>query len=206
MAGQTALRFIQVNRLSAAGCQHFINALDVATRIKRRNIVLIPRREDIAIGSKQAWPLIDAIGVNELIAQFVGPCDHDVSNSSFNFLNADAWTFGGGRVNDDVNAGQCGIRDLHAGVGRRSGERVDEYALDFSANQSCVFFAGVGRWITGLIWFLTGGLFFIGAIVDLFLIPGQVQVENLSQQLLRQAMGPGSGAWVPPAEPAALQQ
>ncbi len=64
----------------------------------------------------------------------------------------------------------------------------------------------LGRWVTGLIWLLTGGLFFIGALVDLFLIPGQVQVENLSQQLLRQAMAPASGAWVPPAEPTALQQ
>jgi TM2 domain-containing membrane protein YozV len=30
-----------------------------------------------------------------------------------------------------------------------------------------------GRWVTGLIWFLTGGLLFIGQIVDLFLIPDQ---------------------------------
>ncbi len=64
----------------------------------------------------------------------------------------------------------------------------------------------LGRWVSGLIWLLTGGLFFIGALVDLFLIPGQVQVENLSQQLLRQAMAPGSGAWEPPAEPVALQR
>ena len=64
----------------------------------------------------------------------------------------------------------------------------------------------LGRWVTGLIWLLTGGLFFIGALVDLFLIPGQVQLENLSQQLLRQAMGPASGAWVPPGEPIVLQQ
>jgi TM2 domain-containing membrane protein YozV len=45
----------------------------------------------------------------------------------------------------------------------------------------------LGRWVTGLIWFLTGGLFMIGAIIDLFLIPSIVQVENLSQQLLVQA-------------------
>jgi len=64
----------------------------------------------------------------------------------------------------------------------------------------------LGRWVTGLIWLLTGGLFFIGALVDLFLIPGQVQIENLSRQLLRQATAPGGGAWVPSAEPAALQQ
>ena len=30
-----------------------------------------------------------------------------------------------------------------------------------------------GRWITGLIWLFTGGLFLIGQIIDLFLIPGQ---------------------------------
>ena len=45
----------------------------------------------------------------------------------------------------------------------------------------------LGRWITGLIWLFTGGLFLIGAIVDLFLIPGMVEVEDLSQQLLAQA-------------------
>ena len=45
----------------------------------------------------------------------------------------------------------------------------------------------LGRWITGLLWLFTGGLFLIGAIVDLFLIPSMVQVENLSQRLLVEA-------------------
>lgn len=41
-----------------------------------------------------------------------------------------------------------------------------------------VGFAGIhrfysGRWVTGLIWVLTGGLLLIGQLVDLFLIPGQ---------------------------------
>ena len=44
----------------------------------------------------------------------------------------------------------------------------------------------LGRWVTGLIWLFTGGVFFIGAIIDLFLIPSMVQVENLSAQLLRE--------------------
>ena len=30
-----------------------------------------------------------------------------------------------------------------------------------------------GRWVTGIIWLLTGGVFLIGQIIDLFLIPGQ---------------------------------
>jgi len=30
-----------------------------------------------------------------------------------------------------------------------------------------------GRWITGLIWILTGGLLLLGQIIDLLLIPGQ---------------------------------
>ena len=45
----------------------------------------------------------------------------------------------------------------------------------------------LGRWPTGLIWLFTGGVFFIGALVDLFLIPSMVQVENLSQRLLIEA-------------------
>ncbi|MCA9276477.1 MAG: NINE protein [Phycisphaerales bacterium] len=32
-----------------------------------------------------------------------------------------------------------------------------------------------GKWITGLIWFFTGGLFLIGQIIDLFLIPGMTE-------------------------------
>jgi TM2 domain-containing membrane protein YozV len=42
----------------------------------------------------------------------------------------------------------------------------------------------LGRWVTGLIWLFTGGVFFIGALIDLFLIPSMLQVENLSRQLL----------------------
>ncbi|WP_145076997.1 TM2 domain-containing protein [Poriferisphaera corsica] len=30
-----------------------------------------------------------------------------------------------------------------------------------------------GRWVTGILWLLTGGLFLIGQIIDLVLIPGQ---------------------------------
>ena len=30
-----------------------------------------------------------------------------------------------------------------------------------------------GRWLTGILWLVTGGLFLIGQVVDLFLIPGQ---------------------------------
>ena len=63
----------------------------------------------------------------------------------------------------------------------------------------------LGRWVSGLIWFFTGGLFFIGALVDLFLIPGQVEVENLSRQLLQQALGPDHRAWMRAAEPAVQQ-
>ncbi len=50
----------------------------------------------------------------------------------------------------------------------------------------------LGRWVTGLIWLLTGGLLGLGAIIDLFVIPPMVQVENLSRQLLSQANRPHS--------------
>ena len=45
----------------------------------------------------------------------------------------------------------------------------------------------LGRWLSGLIWFFTFGLFGIGALLDILLIPGMVKVENLSRQLLIEA-------------------
>jgi len=40
-----------------------------------------------------------------------------------------------------------------------------------------------GKWITGLLWLFTGGLFLIGQIIDLILIPGMVERNNLSRRL-----------------------
>ena len=42
----------------------------------------------------------------------------------------------------------------------------------------------LGRWITGILWVFTGGFFFIGALIDLFLIPSMTRVENLASQLM----------------------
>ena len=36
----------------------------------------------------------------------------------------------------------------------------------------------LGKWGTGILWLLTGGLFFIGQFVDLFLLPGIVDRTN----------------------------
>ncbi|MBL4590825.1 MAG: NINE protein [Phycisphaerales bacterium] len=40
-----------------------------------------------------------------------------------------------------------------------------------------------GKWVTGLLWLFTGGLFFIGQFVDLFLIPGMVERANYKTQM-----------------------
>jgi len=40
-----------------------------------------------------------------------------------------------------------------------------------------------GKWITGIIWFLTGGLFLIGQIVDLFLIPAMARRANFKTRV-----------------------
>jgi TM2 domain-containing membrane protein YozV len=36
----------------------------------------------------------------------------------------------------------------------------------------------LGKWLTGILWLLTGGLLFIGQLIDLFLIPGMVERKN----------------------------
>jgi TM2 domain-containing membrane protein YozV len=35
-----------------------------------------------------------------------------------------------------------------------------------------------GRWVSGLLWLLTGGLCMVGQIVDLFFIPRMVEDKN----------------------------
>lgn len=54
-----------------------------------------------------------------------------------------------------------------------------------------------GRWITGLIWLFTFGLFGIGQIVDLFLIPGMVRISNLENRVERMSYGARRGAYAP---------
>ena len=40
-----------------------------------------------------------------------------------------------------------------------------------------------GKVSTGILWLLTGGLFLIGQIIDLFLIPGMIKYANLKRQV-----------------------
>lgn len=42
-----------------------------------------------------------------------------------------------------------------------------------------------GKVATGILWLLTGGLFLVGQIIDLFLIPGMVERANLRAELGR---------------------
>ena len=74
----------------------------------------------------------------------------------------------------------------------------------------CLGFVGVfgihrfyaGRWISGIIWLLTGGLFMIGHFIDLLLIPGMIREANLEAALLAhgtsipQSPGPGQHSTV----------
>jgi TM2 domain-containing membrane protein YozV len=55
----------------------------------------------------------------------------------------------------------------------------------------CCFFLGFfgihrfynGKWITGLLWLFTGGLFLIGQFIDLFLIPGMTERAEYRERL-----------------------
>tara|TARA_R110000868_G_scaffold119469_1_gene316471 strand:- start:157682 stop:157897 length:216 start_codon:yes stop_codon:yes gene_type:complete len=53
---------------------------------------------------------------------------------------------------------------------------------------SFVGFCGIhrfynGKWVTGLLWFFTGGLLFIGQLIDLFLIPAMTRRANYRTRL-----------------------
>jgi TM2 domain-containing membrane protein YozV len=46
-----------------------------------------------------------------------------------------------------------------------------------------------GRWVTGIIWLLTGGCLLIGQIVDLFLVPNMIRISNLETAILAGSLG-----------------
>jgi len=48
----------------------------------------------------------------------------------------------------------------------------------------------LGHWVSGLLWLFTFGLLGLGALIDLFLIPPMVRIENLARQLLVEAHRP----------------
>jgi len=51
-------------------------------------------------------------------------------------------------------------------------------ALGFTVIVSGLHRFYLGKWGTGLLWLLTGGLLGVGTVVDLFLIPGMVDRAN----------------------------
>lgn len=57
-----------------------------------------------------------------------------------------------------------------------------------------------GKWISGIIWLLTGGLFLIGQLVDLLLIPGMIDQTN------RQARSERHRYYTPPVPAAVPRQ
>jgi hypothetical protein len=60
----------------------------------------------------------------------------------------------------------------------------------------------LGRFGTGLLWLFTGGLFGIGALIDLFYIPAMVRQENLGLLYRRVLSGqPGQSGTAPPEPP-----
>ncbi|MHC4990880.1 MAG: protein kinase domain-containing protein [Planctomycetota bacterium] len=84
-------------------------------------------------------------------------------------------------------------------VSRPAGYPVRSTPLAYALWLCCVVGAcGVhrmyaGKWITGILWLLTGGLFFIGQFIDLFLIPGMIRMANLESALMAEAAGRPSG-------------
>ncbi len=52
----------------------------------------------------------------------------------------------------------------------------------------------LGRWVTFLVWLLTGGLCLVGAVIDFFFIPRMVEVENLARHLMTESLRRNSRA------------
>ena len=122
---------------------------------------------------------------------------------------------GGGLSPEDAESPLQGVPrgcDQASSPALTPGWRGDKASAEFSALAACALrelsedtgfdVAGAsrlvyaGRWITGILWLLTGGLLWVGQLIDLFLIPGMIRQSNLEGQLLAQVQVPGRPATV----------
>ena len=75
---------------------------------------------------------------------------------------------------------------LIPGMDRAADFKYREGHIDYTVAWILLAFLGVfglhrfymGKWITGIIWLLTGGLFFVGWLYDLWTLNGQVDEVN----------------------------
>ena len=80
---------------------------------------------------------------------------------------------------------------LIPGMDRRADFRYQDGHLDYSAAWLLLVFLGIfgvhrfymGKWITGIIYLLTGGLFGLGLLYDLWTLNGQVSEINRRELL-----------------------
>lgn len=75
---------------------------------------------------------------------------------------------------------------LIPGMDRAADFKYREGRIDYTVAWILLAFLGVfglhrfymGKWITGIVWLLTGGLFFVGWLYDLWTLNGQVDEVN----------------------------
>jgi len=75
---------------------------------------------------------------------------------------------------------------LIPGMDRAADFKYREGRIDYTVAWILLAFLGVfglhrfymGKWITGILWLLTGGLFFVGWLYDLWTLNGQVDEVN----------------------------
>jgi len=79
---------------------------------------------------------------------------------------------------------------LIPGMDREADFRYTAGPVDFTVAWVLLVFLGIfgihrfymGKWLTGLLWLLTGGLFFVGWLYDLWTINGQISAVNEARQ------------------------
>ncbi|MBK5966880.1 hypothetical protein CCR95_23120 [Thiocystis minor] len=82
---------------------------------------------------------------------------------------------------------------LIPGMNRRAVRRFTPGVKDYDLTWILLTFLGLfgihrfylGKWITGLIWLLTGGLFLIGYLYDYWTLNAQIETVNDEQRRLR---------------------
>ena len=109
-----------------------VDAGEVGDRGARRHLLLIGERDRVAIGAIEPVALLLAVGVDQRVAQQVGPGARGLEQLALELLRIDVPGDAVGRAHDELDAGQDRFRKLRLEVDLGAVERPQQDLLVFA--------------------------------------------------------------------------